>query len=212
MRQRTIKDIDKRINENSSFLIKDPEALKGKWEEEFGNANPIHIEIGSGKGKFITSLATLNKDINYISFEGQDDVGLRILEKTEELNLPNIRVAISYVNDLGMFFNEKELSGIYLSFSDPWPKKRHAKRRLTFHKRIENYLAYLDDTGFIEFRTDNEELFNFSLEELELLNIKPKIVDRDFKAELTTEYEDKFRALGKKINFYRIEKEVLNED
>lgn len=206
MRQRSIKDIDKRIEENDKFLIRNPEELKGKWSLEFKNSNPICIEIGSGKGKFITSLAKEYKDINYISFEGQDDVALRILEKTKELDLPNIRVVVGYVNDLNLFFFKDEIHGVYLSFSDPWPKKRHIKRRLTYRKRIENYISVLDDKGFIEFRTDNDTLFDFSLDELKALGIEPKIVNRDFLSAITTEYEDKFRALGKNINFYRVEK------
>ena len=201
MRQRPVKNLDIKLEENSKYRIFHPELLKGKWHEEFKNSNPIHIEIGSGKGKFITEMAKANPDINYIAFEGQDDVSLRILEKTVEGDISNVRVVIAFVNDLKEYFEDGEISGVYLSFSDPWPKKRHAKRRLTYRKRIENYMEVCKK-GFIEFRTDNDELFDFSLDELYYLGISPE-VDRNFKADITTEYEDKFISNGKNINHYR---------
>ncbi|MCQ2555527.1 MAG: tRNA (guanosine(46)-N7)-methyltransferase TrmB [Clostridia bacterium] len=204
MRQRTIKNLDEKLSMNAKYRVLSPEELKGKWHEEFGNTNPVHIEIGSGKGKFITSMAKKNPDINYIAFEGQDDVSLRIMEKALSEEITNVRIVIAFVQDLHEYFEDEEIDGVYLSFSDPWPKGRHAKRRLTYHKRIENYIDVMKE-GFIEFRTDNEDLFSFSLEELNLLGIKPKEVSYDFKAEITTEYEDKFSSMGKNILHYRVE-------
>ena len=210
MRQRTIKDLGLKIEEHSTYMIKEPKDVKGKWHEVFGNNNPIELEIGSGKGKFITEKAIKNPNINYIAFEGQDNVIIRLLEKADELKLPNLRIAMKYVNDMHDFFEVGEIRGIYLNFSDPWPKARHAKRRLTYHKRLLNYKEVMP-RGFVEFKTDNDVLFEFSLEEIELAGLKPQQMTRDLHAseyiskETTTEYEDRFSAKGKNINYVRLE-------
>ncbi len=210
MRQRTIKDLALKIEEHSTYMVKDFAGAKGHWHEIFGNDNPIELEIGSGKGKFITEKAMKNPNINYISFEGQDNVIIRLLEKADELKLPNLRIVMKFVNDMHDFFEPGEIRGIYLNFSDPWPKARHAKRRLTYHKRLLNYREVMPN-GFVEFKTDNDVLFDFSLEELELAGLKAKEMTRDLHAseykskETTTEYEDRFSAKGKNINYFRLE-------
>lgn len=210
MRQRNIKDLYIKIAENSFALVENPTLFKGKWHEVFNNQNPIYLEIGCGKGSFILKKAMSDENANYIAIEGQANVCLRALEKAEAKKQKNLKVIIGFVNDLKEFFSEGELSGIYLNFCDPWPKARHDKRRLTYHKRIENYREVMNDRGFIEFKTDNEGLFNFTLDEIKLLGIEPKEISGDLansqfeSKNFTTEYEEKFKKLGKKINYLKI--------
>lgn len=210
MRQRSIKNLDEKLELNSSFLIREPKEVKGKWAEIFGNDNPIYLEIGCGKGQFIYSYANQNPDKNYIAIEGQENVVLRALEKAEAGGLENLRIFIDFVQDIKDYFEEGELAGVYLNFSDPWPKARHAKRRLTYHKRLANYKEIIGDEGCIEFKTDNEGLFEFTLEEIqlgefEMVEMSRDLHNSDFDAKnITTEYEDKFRNGGKNINYVKI--------
>ncbi|MBQ7703767.1 MAG: tRNA (guanosine(46)-N7)-methyltransferase TrmB, partial [Firmicutes bacterium] len=169
MRQRNIKDLDKRIEENSAYLVREPRELKGHWSEAFGNDAPIYLEIGSGKGRFIMTRAEAEPERNFIACEGREAVGLRILEKTQEAQLPNVRVALCYMDDCREFFEAGELDGIYLNFSDPWPKDRHAKRRLTYSRNLEAMMDVLKPGAPIEFKTDNDQLFEFSMEEIEAM-------------------------------------------
>ncbi len=213
MRQRNIKNLEERLALNSACLINDPKACKGRWSEIFGNSNPIYLEIGCGKGRFITNCAKAHNDRNYIAVEGQSNVALRVLEKAAQAEQNNLRVFIDYIDDLSDYFEKGELTGIYLNFSDPWPKARHAKRRLTYHKRIENYKGILKEGGSIEFKTDNDALFEFSLEEIELAGYKIIEMTRDLhnndgitlweSANYTTEYEEKFLTEGKNINYVK---------
>ena len=217
MRQRTVKNLEEKMANNSSFLIKDPRKAKGHWAEIFGNNNPVYLEIGCGKGKFILTRAQRNPNANYIAVEGQENVILRAMEKAEAAGLANLRLFNDFVNDLNDYFEKGELAGVYLNFSDPWPKARHDKRRLTYHKRLENYFQVMGDDGFVEFKTDNEGLFEFTLEEITLLEekgLKMAEMTRDLHGEdcvyesrlVTTEYEDKFSAAGKNINYVKITK------
>lgn len=220
MRQRNIKNLEARLAENASFLIEDPRAMRGKWGQVFGNGNPIFLEIGCGKGKFILSKAMEHPDCNFIAVEGQENVILRAMEKAEaagrENGLSNLRLFIDYINDLNDYFEPGELAGIYLNFSDPWPKARHYKRRLTYRGRLLNYFQVLDEDGAIEFKTDNDGLFAFTMEEIEALIASDGIViaektedlhSTDFAGRLTTtEYEDKFKAAGKNINYVKIKR------
>ncbi|MDD6815241.1 MAG: tRNA (guanosine(46)-N7)-methyltransferase TrmB [Firmicutes bacterium] len=220
MRQRNIKNLEERLAENSSFLIEEPKNMKGRWRKVFaagetpdaGRDRPVYLEIGCGKGKFILTRAEKNPDACYIAVEGQANVILRAMEKAEAAELSNLRLFIDYVNDLRDYFEEGELDGIYLNFSDPWPKARHDKRRLTYHKRLENYFQVLKPEGFVEFKTDNDGLFEFTLEEIHLAGLEIAEGTRDlhrsdFESRLvTTEYEDKFRAGGKNINYVKIKR------
>ena len=214
MRQRNIKNLSERIEQNSRLLIEEPGDCKGRWAEIFGNGNPIYLEIGCGKGNFITKHAFAEPDCNFIACEGQMSVVLRALEKAEALGSGNLRVFIDFVNDLEDYFEVGELSGIYLNFSDPWPKARHAKRRLTYRGRLQNYKKVLKPDGFIEFKTDNEGLFAFTIEELEACGYEMIEMSRDLHGEaqgvhgeksrcFMTEYEEKFSGQGKNINFAR---------
>lgn len=214
MRQRNIKNLSERIEQNSRLLIEEPGDCKGRWAEIFGNGNPIYLEIGCGKGNFITKHAFAEPDCNFIACEGQMSVVLRALEKAEASGSGNLRVFIDFVNDLEDYFEVGELSGIYLNFSDPWPKARHAKRRLTYRGRLQNYKKVLKPDGFIEFKTDNEGLFAFTLEEIETCGYEMIEMSRDLHGEaqgvhgeksrcFMTEYEEKFSGQGKNINFVR---------
>ena len=217
MRQRTVKKLEERLEQNSSFVIENPREAKGRWAEIFGNRNPVYLEIGCGKGQFILTRAERNPQANFIAVEGQANVILRAMEKAEAAELSNLRLFIDFVNDLNDYFEPGELAGVYLNFSDPWPKARHDKRRLTYHKRLENYFQVMGEDGFVEFKTDNEGLFEFTLEEIQLLaekGLEMAEMTRDLHGtdsqlesrQVTTEYEDKFRAAGKNINYVKIKR------
>ena len=139
MRQRKVKNEEERLAENNEYLISEPKDRKGNWSGVFGNDNPIFAEFGCGKGKFIMTLAERNPDRNYIAVEGRGSIILRALEKAGQKGLKNIVFVHEYMKDVKEFFAQKELSGIYLNFSDPWPKDRHAKRRLTHSKYLDGY-------------------------------------------------------------------------
>ena len=212
MRQRNIKNLSERIEQNSRLLIEEPGDCKGRWAEIFGNGNPIYLEIGCGKGNFITKHAFAEPDCNFIACEGQMSVVLRALEKAEASGSGNLRVFIDFVNDLEDYFEVGELSGIYLNFSDPWPKARHAKRRLTYRGRLQNYKKVLKPDGFIEFKTDNEGLFAFTIEEIEACGYEMIEMSRDLHGEAQGVHgeksrcfmtEEKFSGQGKNINFVR---------
>jgi tRNA (guanine-N7-)-methyltransferase len=188
------------------YVVQEPESLKGKWNTLFDNDHPIHVEIGMGKGKFIMQLAELNPQINYIGIEKYSSVLLRALEKRNEAQLSNlyyIRFDAEYLNDI---FAPEELSRVYLNFSDPWPKDRHAKRRLTSKEFLSRYNQCLKRDGEVAFKTDNRPLFEFSLEEAKLAGWELKDVTFDLHhseyaiGNVMTEYEERFSALGNPIH------------
>lgn len=199
---------------DTPFCIKNPEEKKGKWAEVFGNSNPVHIEIGMGKGKFIMELARRNPDINYIGIEKYSSVLLRGIQKMESMeeplkNLVFIRFDADYILDI---FGPSEIDKIYLNFSDPWPKDRHAKRRLPSRQFIERYRQFLIPGHTVEFKTDNIDLFNFALEEAPAAGAK--IIASTFdlhndpvlnEGNIMTEYEERFSSMGNKICKYIIE-------
>lgn len=209
MRQRNIKNLDEKLRQNSEFLVEDPAQHKGKWARVFGNDNPIYLEIGCGKGQFIMKRAASCPSANYIAIEGQSNVALRALEKAQAEGMENLRIFIAYVHDLEDYFEAGELAGIYLNFSDPWPKARHFKRRLTYRQRLLNYKKVLGRDGFVEFKTDNDGLFEFSLEEIQEAGLEITEVTGDLHSEeyeskdFTTEYEDRFSKAGKNINYVK---------
>ena len=195
---------------SSKHIIDQPDSLKGKWQERFSNNNPIHIEIGMGKGQFITNLAINNPNINYIGIEKYSSVLVRALEKLDERedelsNLILLRFEAEYLTDI---FEDQEIERIYLNFSDPWPKERHAKRRLTSKEFLERYNQTLVEDGEIIFKTDNKDLFEFSLEQIEEKDWKLRNITYDLhsseyvKDNVMTEYEEKFSSMGKPI--YRL--------
>ena len=205
MRLRNIKG-SKEFIEASPYVIQEPEQLKGKWSSLFHNNHPLHIEIGMGKGQFIHELAASNPDINYIGIEMYSSVLYRALEKRAESELQNLfflRFDAKYLADI---FDHSEVSRIYLNFSDPWPKDRHAKRRLTSAGFLAIYNEILTSDGFIQFKTDNRDLFDFSVETVEesaLWNINEITYDLHhsefLESNIMTEYESRFVAEGKPI-------------
>ncbi len=207
MRLRNIPNASYKIAENK-FCIQYPDSFYGLWHSVFKNANPIHIEIGTGKGNFIIQLAQQNPDINYIGIEKYTSVLLRAVQKMEFIDLPpaNLRFICMNAENLLDVFSEKEISRIYLNFCDPWPKKRHARRRLTSRKFLNIYDHILTKDGTIEFKTDNKLLFDFSLEELPAAHWNIDACTNDLhknsemnKDNIMTEYEQKFSSLGKPI-------------
>ena len=190
----------------SAFTIPEPEVWKGRWQEVFGRQAPLHIEIGMGKGQFLTALAAEHPDINYIGIEKFSSVLVRAVQKQNELELPNLRLIRMDADSITDVFAPGEVDRIYLNFSDPWPKERHAKRRLTsveFLRRYENILA---KDGHVEFKTDNQPLFEFSLEAAEEAGWKLLAVTRDLhhdtalnKGNIMTEYEERVSAQGNPI-------------
>lgn len=210
------------------IVMKEETTYRGKWNREFGNANPIHIEIGMGKGQFLLTLARQNPGINYIGIERYSSVLLRAVERYEELcgregvtelepedlgtfqidgRLSNIRFICMDAADIGEVFAPGEVEKIYLNFSDPWPKKRHARRRLTSREFFGRYQKILPEEGTVEFKTDNSELFRFSLEEVEAAGWKLEGCTWDLHGDermnegnVMTEYEAKFSALGNPIH------------
>ncbi len=209
MRRRKKKDADIKLLSYTNYVLKeDSIELKNKWCGKFKNNNPIHVEFGTGRGKFITTLAKQNPHINYIAMEIKEEVLLKAVEKAAENELNNILFVWGDVNNILDYFGVGELSRIYVNFCDPWPKKRWYKRRLTYRGFLENYKKLLNDCGEIHFKTDNEKLFEFSLNEfseanLKLKNISLDLVNSDYKGNITTEYEDKFMSYGMKI--FRVE-------
>ncbi|HJC50258.1 MAG TPA: tRNA (guanosine(46)-N7)-methyltransferase TrmB [Candidatus Anaerostipes avistercoris] len=189
----------------SDFSIQEPKTYRGKWKEEFKNENPIHIEIGMGKGKFILEMAERNPEINYIGIEKYSSVLVRAVEKTENFEGENLRLIRMDAEEIEEVFAPEEVDRIYLNFSDPWPKDRHAKRRLTSARFLERYDHILAPDGRIMFKTDNRNLFDFSLEQIEeagwiLENYTYDLHNSKFnEGNVMTEYEEKFSAKGNPI-------------
>ncbi len=218
MRQRKAKNMEERLEMCSQYMIR-PD------KNYFDDDKELYLEIGCGKGNFIIKKALDNPDKNFIAIEGQETVILRALEKTKELAeaavnfgedgqrpLSNLKFMLSFVHSMEEIFEEGQLSGIYLNFSDPWPKARHAKRRLTYRERLRDYAWALKDGGFVEFKTDNDELYASALEEIgfsefQIVEQTTDLHNSDYVSRLTTtEYEDKFSAAGKNINYVKIVK------
>ena len=206
MRLRNIPGADEAIAD-SPHCIQEPMAEKGRWHLIFGNENPIHIEIGMGKGQFIMQLAKEHPDINYIGIERYSSVLLRALQKMEIEPLPNIRFLCMDASIITEVFDKEEVAKIYLNFSDPWPKDRHAKRRLTSRQFFERYDKILAGNGVVEFKTDNDDLFAFSMEEVAeagwTLDAHTFDLHHDpvlNEGNVMTEYEEKFSSLGHPIH------------
>lgn len=208
MRMRKKKHCADRLEECASFWIKEPEKVKGNWSRLFGNDNPIHIEIGCGKGQFICGMAQEHPDVNYIAIDVVPDVLVLALEKAAAMNLPNVRMIIADAAKLCDCFEFDEVKQIYLNFSDPWKKSRQAKRRLTHKNFLDIYKKLLKNGNLICFKTDNRALFEFSLnsfanENFKLQNITLDLHNSKFEGNIMTEYETKFAEAGMPI--YRLE-------
>ncbi|MBP3635108.1 MAG: tRNA (guanosine(46)-N7)-methyltransferase TrmB [Bacilli bacterium] len=203
MRLRNVKGANE-IIEKSKYIILNPESKKSNWNKVFNNENPINIEIGMGKGDFIISMAENNPDVNFIGIEMYDSVIVKAIEKLENKNIPNLRLIRMDARLIENVF-DKEINIIYLNFSDPWPKKRNAKRRLTHERFLNRYENIFKNEKVIYMKTDNTHLFEFSIESLsnygyKLKNISLDLNNSDFSGNIMTEYEKKFSSRGVKIN------------
>ncbi len=204
MRLKNVPGSQDKINE-SPFVIPSPEDYAGKWNEFFGNENPLHIEIGMGKGRFITEMAQEHPEINYLGIEKYSSVLIRALEKRSEVPCDNLYFLCYDAENIEKIFSHGEVSGIYLNFSDPWPKLRHAKRRLTSTHFLDKYKLFLKPDGCIAFKTDNRDLFDFSVEQCSESGWKVSELTYDLHnseyavGNIMTEYEQKFSAAGNPI-------------
>ena len=206
MRLRNIPRADETVSA-SPFVINEPAALRGNWKEQFGNDHPIRIEVGMGKGRFIRDLAALNPEINYVGIERYTSVLLRAVEKVQAVQEAptNFYFMCQDAAILPELFAPGEVDRIYLNFSDPWPKKGHAKRRLTSTRFLEVYDKILKKDGVVEFKTDNQDLFTFSLESAQEAGWEILAFTRDLhndpmcEGNVMTEYEEKFSSQGNPI-------------
>lgn len=190
----------------SIYVITEPEANRGTWKAISGG-RPVHIEVGMGKGKFLMELAAQNPDIYYVGIEKYSSVLIRAVEKQQVLQLPNVIFIRMDAENIADVFEPGEVDKIYLNFSDPWPKDRHAKRRLTSMQFLKRYDRILAADGVVEFKTDNTDLFRFSLEQVEPAGwtLAAHTFDLHNDAELNagnvmTEYEERFSAMGSPIH------------
>lgn len=205
MRLRNIKGAREMMVE-SEYTVNEPEANKGGWKRFFGNENPVRLEIGMGKGSFIMTLAQNHPEINYIGIEKYSSVLLRALEKQRLCQLPNVIFIRTEAENIEDIFEAGEIDRIYLNFSDPWPKERHAKRRLTSRQFLARYDVILQKEGTVEFKTDNRALFDFSVEEAREAGWQLDKLTYDLhnsemnEGNVMTEYEIKFSEMGTPIN------------
>jgi len=210
MRMRKKKHGAERLAAQSEYLIEKPDAPITDPNGHFHRTGEIHLEIGCGKGGFACGMAALHPDINFYAMERVSDVMViaveQARERAAERTADNLRFFIGNAQDLGEWFGENSLSCIYLNFSDPWHKKRHAKRRLTYRTLLSLYCRLLHDGGTIRFKTDNRPLFDYTLEELAAVGLTPDYVTNDLHASpyaegnVMTEYERNFTAQGIPIN------------
>ncbi len=213
MRLRKVKNASLRLKaDDNHYYIENPILNKGNWKDVFDNNNPIHIEIGCGKGQFMITLASRNPNINYIAIEKYDSVLLRTLEKAMTIDIPNLKLCVMDAAKISEYFDENEVDRIYLNFSDPWPKSCHAKRRLTSKVFLDQYKVILANDGQIFQKTDNRHLFEYSLESFVAngFNISNISLDlhKDYEKypdNITTEFEDKWSKLGP---IYRLEARI----
>ncbi len=203
---------------DSKYVIHEPRICKGRWREIFGNGNPVRVEIGMGKGRFIMELARMNPDVNYVGIEKYSSVLFRGIQKMEAEPLPNLFFIRMEAEEITEVFGREEVDRIYLNFSDPWPKDRHAKRRLPSREFLHRYDEILVRDGVIEFKTDNADLFQFALEELEPAGWHIDKMTRDLhhddemmRGNVMTEYEERFSSQGKPICKYIISRDWTGE-
>lgn len=198
MRLRNVKGASE-IIENSAFVIKDFKEYKGNYNKIFNNSNPLHIEIGMGKGDFIIGMAKKYPEINFIGIEKFDSVIVRAIEKIDE-EIPNLRLIRMDATEIEEVFF-KEVDTIYLNFSDPWPKNRHSDRRLTSLKFLKRYDNLFKNEKNIIMKTDNRKLFEFSIISFtdygyKIEDISLDMYHDDIKGNVQTEYEKKFHDKG----------------
>lgn len=197
-----------KLDQYPQYVITSPELLKGEWDNVFESKQPLHIEIGTGRGRFITEMAKANPHVNYLGIELQPSVIVTALERVIEADVTNLKLLNANAADVTEYFAKGEVNRVYLNFSDPWPKKRHEKRRLTYKTFLKQYEDILIDQGEIHFKTDNQGLFEYSLTSFSEYGLLLKWVsldlhNSDFEGNIMTEYEEKFSNIGNRI--YRSE-------
>jgi tRNA (guanine-N7-)-methyltransferase len=201
------------VKENAHYVIPNPSEQKGKWNEVFQNDQPIHIEVGTGRGRFMVGMAKANPHINYIGIEKYTSVISDALDKLIEAEVPNLKLLNVDAQKLTDFFEDGEIDRVYLNFSDPWPKVRHEKRRLTYKTFLNMYQQILKNDGEIHFKTDNQDLFEFSIMSMANYGMTMHFLSLDlhnsgFEGNIMTEYEEKFSSKGNRI--YRVEAAYRN--
>ena len=201
MRLKHIKGSEE-IVEKSEIVIKNPELYKGNWKSVFGNNNKIYLEIGMGKGSFLIEHALKNKSVNFIGFEKYPSVLLNAIDRIEKEKIDNIKIICADAGNIDKIFY-KEISKLYLNFSDPWPKKRHGKRRLTSDVFLKKYNSIFKGFKVIEQKTDNDMLFDYSLESYKRNHYFVLKKNRNYFDSIRTEYENKFISKGKNINYVK---------
>ena len=201
MRLKHIKGLEE-IVEKSEIVIKNPELYKGNWKSVFGNNNKIYLEIGMGKGSFLIEHALKNKSVNFIGFEKYPSVLLNAIDRIEKEKIDNIKIICADAGNIDKIFY-KEISKLYLNFSDPWPKKRHEKRRLTSDVFLKKYNSIFKGFKVIEQKTDNDMLFDYSLESYKRNHYFVLKKNRNYFDSIRTEYENKFISKGKNINYVK---------
>ncbi|NFE19869.1 tRNA (guanosine(46)-N7)-methyltransferase TrmB [Clostridium botulinum] len=200
--------------EASDKFAEEPKELRGKWNKEFNNNNDIHLELGCGRGGFISQLVEKNKDINYVGIDLKDEVIVyairKVKEKEEEVKreFKNIKFVTMNIMGIAEVFDKNEISKIYINFCNPWPKERHNKRRLTHTKLLTEYKKFLKPNTEIWFKTDDKELFEDSQEYFKESGFNIEYItydlhNSDFKENIKTEYETKFETMGMKIMFLK---------
>jgi tRNA (guanine-N7-)-methyltransferase len=218
MRLRGRKGIREEIERQQQLIVLDPKELRGKWSEVFGNGHPIHAELGMGKGRFISEMSLKHPGINFIGVDMYDELIRKSSEKARAAHgleaeadlIPNLRLLLFNIEHIENAFADGELERIYLNFSDPWPKQKHARRRLTHRGFLEKYIRLLNDRGEIHLKTDSQSLFEFSLNSFADMGLRMRNISLDLHADggihpdhVMTEYETKFA--GKGMNIHRCE-------
>ncbi|WP_413378983.1 tRNA (guanosine(46)-N7)-methyltransferase TrmB [Alkalihalobacillus sp. 1P02AB] len=191
-----------------------PEQLKGKWSSVFGNDNPIYVEVGTGKGQFLTGMGQAHPHINFIGIEKYDSVLITAMERVKEAELTNVKFLNEDVEELLSFFAEGEIARLFINFTDPWPKNRHEKRRLTYKTFLNKYEKILNKGGEIHFKTDNQGLFEYSLHSFSkygmiLNNVSLDLHKSGIEGNIMTEYEQRFHE--KNMRIYRCEAEYRDK-
>ncbi|WNB93097.1 tRNA (guanosine(46)-N7)-methyltransferase TrmB [Bacillus sp. NEB1478] len=208
MRQRFKSWAKDKLVDNPEFVSVDPVSMKGKWHTFFGNSNPIHLEVGTGKGQFINGMGKQNPTINYMGMELYDSIIITALDRILENDLSNVKLIRADAAHLLDYFEPNEIDQVYLNFSDPWPKNKHAKRRLTHESFLAQYETILKPNSEIHFKTDNQGLFEYSLHSMSKYgmffnDISLDLHQSNMPDNVMTEYEEKFSERGSRI--YRME-------
>lgn len=216
MRLRHIPEAEEGLAANPHIVVAHPEAYKGKFQERFKKNQPIHLEIGIGKGQFIVEMAKAHPELNFIGIEMQTSVIYRALEKVLEEGVENIQLINTNAQLVTDIFSDDEIDHIYLNFSDPWPKNRHAKRRLTHLNFLESYYHVLRDKGQLSFKTDNRKLFEFSIQMFNATHMTIQDLSLDLHQDseiknIPTEYEEKFSKQGERIYYAKLSFDFFQE-